>query len=190
MTEMETKRSVVWREFLRRHWKAVVLLVAGAIVAAVGAVLVFLWFAGQAQVTGLVPVVLSFWTMGELISFLVGLALWELLLIGIPVAIACIIVYAAYRRLPPEEREEYRRAGLFRIGSRGRNYGSGFTFVINLLFVLKVYLDGNWNLPFSNWTFDYLVDSYVWILLVLAALFAIPALIVGSWWLRREIRSR
>jgi hypothetical protein len=189
MTDEYTHNSGIWRKFLRRHWGMAVLLAIGAALAIIGAVLVFLWFASDAQTTGLVPATLNLWTMGNVIMFILNLIFWELVLVGIPVVAAIIVFYAGYRRLPAEERDEYRRGGLWRSRSRGRNFGNGFTFLVNLGFVIKVFTDGNWNLPFSNWTFDYLVSSYVIVLVVIAIIFAVPILIGGTWWLRREIRS-
>jgi hypothetical protein len=189
MSENDTELPRVWKKFLKGHWRMLAVWAAGAALAAAWAVVVFLWFAGQAQTTGLVPSALSLWTMGYVITFLLNLLFWELVLVGIPVAVAAIILYVSYKGMvPAQEREEYRQAGLFK-GSRRRDFGDGFTFIVNLGFVLKVYLDGNWNSPFSTWTFDYLVYSYVAVLLVVAAVFLIPALVGGTWWLHREIKD-
>ncbi|MDD1770459.1 MAG: hypothetical protein LUO79_05170 [Methanomassiliicoccales archaeon] len=189
MTEEEKDNSGIWRKFLKRHWGMAVLFILGAVLAAIGAVLVFLWFAGQAQATGIVPTTLATLTMGELVLFILNLVFWELVLIGIPIVVALIAFYAGYRRLPAEEREEYRRGGLWGNKSRRRDFSGAFTFFVNIVFVIKIYTDGNWNLPFSNWTVDYVVNSYVLAIVVVAIIVAVPILIGGTWWLRREIRS-
>lgn len=180
--------SGVWRKFLKRHWKMAALFAVGAALIAAGAILVFLWFVGQAQSSGIVPISLDLWTMGHLIAFMLNLVFWELLLIGIPTIVALVGAYALYRRLPAEERDEYRRGGLFK-SSRRRDFGNGFSFLVNLAFVVKIYLDGNWNSPFATWTFDYLIYSYLVALLAIVVIFLVPALIGGTWWLRRELRS-
>jgi len=56
----------IWKIFLRRHWKMLVLFLVGAILASIGAILVYLWFVGDAQLTGLVPATLGLWTMGHI----------------------------------------------------------------------------------------------------------------------------
>ena len=79
------------KKFIRRHWIAIALFVVGGILAVAGAVYVFWWFAGNAQTIGLVPQSLNFWTMNNLVMFILNLIFWELVLIGIPVAVGAII---------------------------------------------------------------------------------------------------
>lgn len=186
--EVMKVRPEIWKKFLRRHWQLMVVGIIGIVLALVGSILVYLWFVGDAQSSGLVPETLDLWTMGHLITFILNLIFWELLLIGIPVVVGVLAAYTVWKRLPIEEREEYRRGNLFRSKSKGRDVGNGFSFLINIGFIVKVYLDGNWDSPFSTWSFDYLVYSYLVVLIVLLAIFGIPAVIGGTWWLRRELR--
>ena len=90
MAENEEK---IWTIFLRKHWKMFSVFVIGAVLAIIGAVLVFLWFVGQAQCSGLVPAILEFWTMGHLVSFILNLIFWVILIIVIPVAVALIFIW-------------------------------------------------------------------------------------------------
>jgi hypothetical protein len=189
MTDNEMDNSGAWKKFLKRHWGMALIFLIGAVIAAIWAVLVFLWFAGMAQATGIVPTTLATLTMGELVLFILNLIFWELILVGIPIVVALIAFYAAYRRLPAEEREGYRRGGLWGKKSRRRDFSSAFTFFVNIVFVIKIYTDHNWNLPFSNWTVDYVVNSYVLAIVVVAIIIAVPIAIGGTWWLRRELRS-
>lgn len=179
----------IWKTFLRRHWKISIVFLIAIIAVIIGAILVFLWFAGDAQATGLVPATLDLWTMGYLITFLLYLLLWEFLLVVIPVIVVVAAVYFLWwRRLPEWEREEYKRENLFfGRSSRRSNAGNGITFLVNVLFVLKVYIDGNWNVPFADWTFDYLVESYVFALVLVLVIFGIPAILGVTWWVRREM---
>lgn len=179
----------VWKRFLRRHWRMAVIAVIGIVLAVAGTVLVYLWFVGEAQSSGLVPEALRFWTMGYLITFILNLLFWELLLVGTPAVIAGAIAYAMWKRIPSAEREEYRRGNLFRSKSNSRDFGNGFSFLINIGFIIKVYLDGNWDSPFASWSLDYLVYSYLLVLMVLLAIFAIPAVIGITWWLRKELKG-
>ncbi len=166
------------------------LFIAVAIVAVISAILVFLWFVGDAQATSLVPTTLNLWTMGYLVTFLLHLLFWEVLFIGIPVIIAVAAIYILWwKKLPDEERNEYRRGHLFGKRSRSRDGGGAITFLVNIGFIIKVYLDGNWNVPFATWTFDYLVYSYLWVIIWMVIIFGIPIVIGGSLWLRHEMKK-
>jgi hypothetical protein len=191
MTELESEQSEkIWKKFIKKQWKMLALFIAVAIVAVISAILVFLWFVGDAQATSLVPTTLNLWTMGYLVTFLLHLLFWEVLFIGIPVIIAVAAIYILWwKKLPDEERNEYRRGHLFGKRSRSRDGGGAITFLVNIGFIIKVYLDGNWNVPFATWTFDYLVYSYLWVIIWMVIIFGIPIVIGGSLWLRHEMKK-
>ena len=183
---MSTDDSMAWKRFLKRHWGAALVAGAAAVLALIGSVLVFLWYAGEAQASGLVPAGLGAWSLGTLVDFLLRLAFWEIIFIVVPAAVAAIIAWAWWKRLPAEERREYERGGKKK--DRRSDAGNGFSFLLFLVFLLKVYLDGNWDLPLASWTFDYLIDSFVWVFVSVLIVFGIPALIGGLWWLHRQTR--
>ena len=54
----------------------------------------------------------------------------------------------------------------------------------------KVYLDGNWNMSFENWTFDYLVYSWLTALMWVLIIIGIPILIGVIWWLNKEMKKK
>lgn len=172
-----------WRMLWRRHRNIFFLFIAGAVLAAIGAVLVYLWFVGQAQMNGLVPASLGLWTMGIMVTFILHLIFWEFLFIGIPLIVAAIIGWLWWKRLPLEERNEYR---LFGRGSRSRDGGNGISFLVFIFFCLKVYIDGNWDVAIASWSFDYLVYSVLIALLWVLVVFGIPIVLGLIWWFRNE----
>jgi hypothetical protein len=174
------------KRFLRKHWTVVPILAVVAIAALVGAIRVFLWFAGEAQASGLVPAKLGLWTMGHLVMFFIYLIFWELLFIGIPVLLGAVAGWLWWRRLPAEERNEYHFNRRRSRRSRGGRWMSPLFFIA---FCIKVYIDGNWNVAISTWTLDYVVISTVTILVWGLIIFGIPAVIAGAWWLRRKARE-
>jgi hypothetical protein len=180
----------IWKIFIQKHWKMFATWIAAAVIAVIGAILVFLWFVGDAQATNLVPQTLNLWTMEYLVTFILHTIFWEIILIGIPAIIFVAAVYFLWwKKLPVEERQDYRHRHLFGKKSRGRDSGGAVTFLVNLGFILKVYLDGNWSIPFATWTFDYLVYSYLWVLLWMAVIFGIPLLIGAIWWITRGMKK-
>ena len=174
-----------WKSFLRKHWSAVAAFGAGAILAFIGIVYVFWWFAGDAQSIGLVPSSLGLWAMHHLIWFTIYLILWELLIIGVPVAVAGILGWQWWKKLPAEERA-YR---FWKKRSKTSRGGGGGSFLFFVAFCVKVYIDGNWNVPIATWTLSYVVSSTILILAIGAIIIGIPATIAGLWWIRREMRK-
>jgi len=176
-----------WKKFLRKHWNMVALFVVAVVLAFVGAVYVFLWFAGDAQSTGLVPATLGLWTMGNMVTFILHLIFWELLLIGIPVVIGAVAGWQWWKRLPIEEKKEYHFFGKRSRTTRG---GGGVSLLFFVAFCIKVYVDGNWNVAIASWTLDYVVGSMISILVWTVIIFGVPAAIGVIWWIRHEMKKK
>jgi len=188
MTENEDK---IWKKFMRNHWKMFCMMVTAAIVAIVGILLVFVWFVGEAQSSGLVPGSLGSWSIGTCVTFVLHLIFWELILVTVPVIIVVAAIYQLWwKKLPSGERKEYKRKKLFGKRTRKTDGGEGISFLVNIFFIIKVYLDGNWNNPFSNWSFDYLVSSYLTALMWVCIIIGIPILIGALWWLNKQMKNR
>jgi hypothetical protein len=184
--------SEVWKKFLRKHWKMLALGVLAIALICIGAVIVFLWFVGYAQSITLVPATLGLWSMGYLVTFILHLIFWEILFVVIPVMVVAALAYMLWwRKLPLDERMCYRRGRLFsgRRSTVTGSSGGGISFLAFVFFCIIVYVDGNWNMAFQDWTFDYLVYTYLWAFVIVLAIFGIPILLGVIWWLRREMRK-
>ncbi len=175
-----------WKKFLRNHRAVVPIFAVAVILVFVGAIRVFIWFAADAQSSGLVPGTLELWTVGYVVTFILHMILWELLLVGVPVLIAAIAFWLWLKGLPDEERRMFRSFRRRRRMSRRRG---GLSALFFLAFCVKVYIDGNWNVPIGKWTFDYLVSSLVTIWILGLIILGIPAVIWTVWWIRRELRK-
>jgi hypothetical protein len=175
-----------WRKFLKLHWNMLAFWIIAAIVAVVGAILVYLWFVDDAQSMGMVPMLLGQWSMGNFVTFILHLIFWELVIIGIPIALAAIAGWLWWKKIPDEERKAYE---FFGKGSRRERGGGGISFLFFVAFCIKVYIDGNWNDAISSWTLNYVVDSMVTLLVWGAIIFGIPAIIIALIWLGREIQK-
>jgi hypothetical protein len=177
-----------WKKFLRKHLNMVALFLVAVILASAGAIYVFLWFVRNAQSTGMVPTTLGPWTMGHLVTFILNAIFWELLLIGVPVALAAVAGWLWWRRLPGEERKAYHFFGKRSRATSGG--GGGVSLLFFVAFCIKVFLDGNWNVAFATWTFDYVVYSMLWILIWGVVIFGIPAAVGVIWWIRHEMKKK
>jgi hypothetical protein len=181
----------IWKKFFQKHFGLFLLFIIAGIIAFASAVYVFLWFVAEAQLTNLVPEILGEWTIGYCITFILHLIFWELIYIGIPVVIFIAAVYFLWwKKLPDDERKEYKEGNLFLGGKNHRRDAGGMiTFLINIFFLIKVYIDDNWNLAFKDWKFDYLVNSYIWALIWVLVIFGIPILIGVSWWISQKLKK-
>ena len=186
----ETKsenESDAWKKFLKKHWNMLVAFILGVVLASIGAILVFLWFVGNAQSTGMVPMTLSLWTMGHMVTFTLHLILWEVLFVGIPVIIAAVAGWLWWKKIPDEEKKEYH---FFSKRSRATSGGGGaISFLFYIAFFIKVWMDGNWNVAFATWTFDYLVYSCLTVLAWILIIFGIPIALGLIWWIRHEMKK-
>jgi len=179
--------SKTWKKFLRKHWNMFALFIVGVILASIGAVLVFLGFSGDAQLTGLVPASLGLWSMGHLVTFLLNLVFWEAILIGIPVGLAVAAGWLWWKNLPSREKKEYRFSGN---RSRAASGGGPMSLIIFIAFCIKIFVDGNWNVPVASWTFDYFIYSVLTVVLWMLVVFGIPLALGFIWWLHREIKKK
>lgn len=189
MTDDEDK---VWKIFIKRHWKMFAIFVTIAIIAIIGAISVFRWFVGDAQSTGLVPEILGEWTIGYIVTFLLNLLLWEVLFIGIPVLIVVVaMILLWWKKLPEEERMEYRKGHLFSgRSSKISDAGGGISFLVFVFFVMKVWMDGNWDLAFATWKLNYLINSWITALIWVLIIFAIPIGLGIIWWIHNQIKKK
>lgn len=188
MVENEEK---IWKKFMSKHWKMFVFFIIAAILVVICAIYVFLWFVGEAQLNSLVPEFLGLWSMGHFITFVIHLIFWEFIFIGIPVIIVIAAIYFLWwNKLPDSERNEYKDGHLFGKHSRRSDASGGVSFLVFILFCIKVYLDGNWGVAISTWKFDYLVNSWVTVIIWIAVIFGIPILIGGIWWLHHEMKKK
>jgi hypothetical protein len=185
--EIKIEKDSGWGRFLRKHWNILAVIIAAGILAFISAVYVFLWFTGNVQSTGLVPSTLGLWTMNNLVSFILHAIFWELLFVGVPAIIATVVGWQWWKKLPLEEKQEYR---LFGKSSRSNRVGGAISPLFFIAFAIKVYVDGNWNIAIASWKLDYVVGSLFTILLLIVAITAIPATIGLIWWVNHEMHKK
>ena len=59
-----------------------------------------------------------------------------------------------------------------------------------IAFCIKVYLDGNWNVAISTWTFDYLVYSLLWAFIWILIIFGIPIALGIVLWIGYQMKKK
>jgi len=171
-----------WKGFFRRHWGAAFIFGVSVVLALAWGVYIFWWFTGNAQSSGLVPDTLGLWTMEDLLTFVIYAIFWELLLVGVPIIMGVVVAWRWWRRLPAEER----MGRLFDNSGKGGRGSGGASFLLFLAFCLKVYYDGNWNVPIASFSLNYVVGSMITIIAWAAVVIGIPATVAFVWWIRRQ----
>ena len=186
---MAEKMDKIFLKFMKKHWQMFIAIIVIAILAIMGAIYVFLWHVGEAQAINLVPEFLGEWTMEHLVTFILHLIFWVFVFVGIPVLITIAAIYFLWwKKIPEKERKEYRQGNLFK-RSRTTDGGGIFSCLIFIVFLILVYLDGNWTLHFKNWEFNYLVYTWLWALFWVAVIIGIPILIGATLWIRHEMKK-
>jgi len=187
---MVDKEDKVWKKFFKKHFQMFVVWIVAAILAGIGAVYVFLRVVSDALATELVPELLGDWSLGYVITFIFHVIFWELIWIGIPVIVFVAAVYLGWwKKLPDKERKEYKDGHLFGGRNKRSDAGGFFTFIVNIVFLILVYLDDNWDLAFKNWEFDYLVHTYLWALVWVLVIIGIPMLLGLGWWVSTKLKK-
>ncbi|MHA1651102.1 MAG: hypothetical protein ACTSYB_12975 [Candidatus Helarchaeota archaeon] len=181
----------VWKKFLRNHWKMTLAIIGGGAGAVIGGLFVFLWVVTNTQATGLVPTDLGLWTVGYTVTFILNVILWEFLFIGIPVIVVALLIFLFWwKKLPEDERKEYKREPKKGKARRKSSAGSsGFSFLILLTWLIVIWVNNMWNVPFENWLFSYWIYSWLTAFLWDLLIFGVPIAILITIWLYREVKE-
>ena len=174
MTEQEG------RTFLKKHWKTMIVFGGIAIAAIVAALYVLTWFVAIAQSTGFVPATLGAWSVGTVINFIIHLIFWEVLLVlSWVIVLVAIVFYRWWKTLDESEKQSKPKGGK-------REGGDAFGFFIGIMWLIVVWLDGRWSLPFNSWAFNDWVYSFLAALGWTLIIFGIPMVLYFIYWIRQD----
>lgn len=173
-----------WKNKIRAHWKTFMIAIIAGVVAFVGVLLVLFWFILTSPIGGQGAWYFNDWTLMHVVCFMILLILWELLFVGAPAGLFYGIGgYLWWRRLPAEERQEFKDREK-KETHRARNYGGGggFGLFMFIAFCIYVAVDGFYDtqfafLPYSYFIYAYLL-TFMWIMIVLGIPAGIILLIV------------
>jgi hypothetical protein len=166
-----------WERKIKQHWKAFIVFVIGCIAALAGGILVLFWYIETTPIGDMGAATIGEWSLAWIWEFVIFLVLWEILIIGIPAAIALGIGwYVFWKRLSAEEKAEWK--GREKKKHRGSSAGGGFGLVMFIAFSILMYLRGEFSTPLGNFPYSYLVYTLFtalgWLLLIVG----IPAVII------------
>ncbi|MFX0066862.1 MAG: hypothetical protein ACFFC7_32415 [Candidatus Hermodarchaeota archaeon] len=169
---------------LKKYWKFIAIMIVGGTIAVIGAVLVLLLYIDNSAIGGFGTWSIGEFSIGNIVFWCIMLVIFEILLVGIPALIILGgIALLWWRSLTPEEKADWERDSS---SKRDIGGGSGVTFIINIIFLILIWLSGNWNTPLSTIPYSYLIHTYLFVMIILAIPFAIGGLIVFLYALIKE----
>ncbi len=164
-----------WIRKIQEHWKVFTVSIVGCVAAVAGAVLVLFWLIETSPIGAMGTATIGEWTLAWIWEFFIFLILWELLFVGIPVGVALGLGwYFWWKRLPAEERVEFR--GRWR--GRRTAEGGGFGFAMFIVYSIYIYIQGDFFTPFGDHPYSYWVYSWFLTLGWLLIIVGIPAAII------------
>jgi len=166
-----------WPRKIMEHWKAFTVFIIGCVFAIVGAILVLFWFIETSSIGAMGTATIGEWTLAWIWEFFIFLILWELLIVGIPVAIAFGVGwYLFWNRLSAEEKAEFKARDKKK--HRGSSAGGGFGLAMFIAFSIYMYFKGDFFTPFGDYPYSYWVYSWFQALGWLLVICGIPAAII------------
>ncbi|MFX1251803.1 MAG: hypothetical protein ACFFCZ_09365 [Promethearchaeota archaeon] len=172
--ENENEKDEHFWYVIKKYWKFLAIMIVGGIIAAIASLLVFLLYIDNSAIGGFGTWNIGQFSIGNMVFWIIWLAIFEIVLIGLPALIILGgIALLWWRSLTPEEKDDWKREP----SSKNRDIGGGVSFIINIIFLILIFLSGNWDTPLSNIPYSYLIHNYLFILIVLAIPVAIGGLI-------------
>ena len=166
-----------WSNFIKRHWKAFIIFVIGCIAALAGVIMVLFWFMETSSIGAMGTATIGEWSVAWIWLFLLYLIFWEVVIVGIPVAIAFGVGwYLFWKRLSDTEKIEFKERDKKK--HHGSSVSGGFSFVMFIAFSLYLYLIGEINTPLGDHPYSYWVYTFFTALGWLLLIAGIPAVII------------
>lgn len=183
MSEEEREKKF-WEKKLKEHWKALAICIFAGIVAAVGALLVLIWFISTSPIGNFGLATIGEWNLDWIVGFIILIILWELLFVGIPCALFFGLGgYLWWKRLPDEEKQEFKdREKKKSRKKETAGGGGGFGLVMFIGYCLYHGIMGTYyttfgSLPYTYWLSTWFL-TFAWMLIVLGGLAVIILIIV------------
>ncbi|MFX0003910.1 MAG: hypothetical protein ACFE9C_00530 [Candidatus Hodarchaeota archaeon] len=176
----ESSDEVFWKNKIKEYFKTFIVIIVAGVVAIIGAVLVFFWFMYTSPIGGQGTWLIGQWTLMHIVCFFILLILWELLFVGLPVALFFGVGgYIWWSRLPEEKKKEFRdreKKKTHRARDAGGSGGGGaFLFIVYCIYMAVL---GYYDVPFGTYRYSFWIEHWfymiAWILIVLG----IPACLI------------
>ena len=177
----ELSEKKYWEKKLREHWKALAVCITAGIIAMIGALLVLIWFISASPIGAQGSATFDQWNLDWVVGFIILITLWELLFVGAPCALFFGLGgYLWWRRLPEEEKQEFKDREKKEKAHRKEKYGGSgggglLVFIGYCLYhgIEETYYETFGTYPYTYWLSTWFL-TIMWFFIVLG----IPALII------------
>jgi hypothetical protein len=168
-----------WKNKIKEHWKAFIVIIIAGVCAAIGVILVLIWFVETSDIGLQGTATFNQWSLAWVVGFIILLLFWELLFVGIPVGLFLGVGgYLWWRRLPEEEKQEFRGREKITKKHRKKNAG-GCGFFLFIAYCIYIAIEGNFFTPFGNLPYSYWLYAYLYTIMWLLIIVGIPGAIIG-----------
>lgn len=184
----ELSDEAFWKGKLRKYKKELLVMIVAGICLFIGALLVLIWFIDSSPLGGYGTWYFNDWTLNYVVGFIILITLWELLFVGVPASLFFGVGgYLWWRRLPEEEKQEFKDREKKSKKQKAEKYGGGggFGFFMFIAYCIYIAVDGNYNTRFGPSTYGsgtepytYWLSSYFLTFMWIFIFFGIPVAII------------
>ncbi len=175
----ELSDELYWKKAIQNHMTAFIVMIITGVGIILGAITVLFWFIQNSPIGNFGAATLNDWSLDWIVGFCILIFLWELLFVGIPTALFFGVGgYIFWKRLPEEERAEYKAREKKHTARNTGGGGGGFSFFMFIAYCIYMGIQGNYYANFGSQPYSYWISgwflTFMWIVIVLG----IPACII------------
>jgi hypothetical protein len=188
------------RVLLKKYWYILVIVLIGIVGAVVGGITVELLYIESSDVGGYGTWTFNDFSVGTALLFILQSIGWLLLLVLLPLIGYFALVVGIFwwkiistdnkafikEKMKHDENKEARKAHRKKHAKR-RGGGGGFTFFTFIIFLIIVFAEGNWLVPFASLPYSYFIITYIKILIWIGIIGGIAGIVVFILWLSGKI---
>lgn len=200
MSDIEKEIMKEVRDFIRvllkKYWYILLIVLIGVVGAVVGGFTVALLYIESSEIGGYGTWTFNDFSVGNSLLFIIMAIVWLLLLVVLPTLGYFALVGSIFwwkiisadnkayikEKLKHDDRKEEKKAHRKKHAKKTGSSG-GFTFFTFIIFLIVIFAEGNWLVPFGSLEYSYFIYTYLEILIWIGVIGGIAGLVVFILWL-------
>jgi MFS family permease len=168
-----------WKRAIKNHLTAFIVMIIVGIGAILSAITVLFWFIQTSPIGLQGTATFNQWSLDWIVGFFILLILWELLFVGIPVVLFFGVGgYIFWKRLPEEEKQEYKAREKKHTARKTGGGGGGFSLFMFIAYCIYMGIQGYYFAPFGSQPYSFWIASWFLTLMWIVIVLGIPACII------------